>query len=197
MRARGIGHATACAAARRVLIRQEQRLQVVQEPPAERRRAQDARDRARCRPLRVACVDRAARRSTSGMPVRSANSAAGTPSVSRSAFSMNSNGRSSPRNRRRFLQRRAARRLLADTARGCLQRTCAHDAIGERQLRMRAGADAEIVAEAPVVDVVPAFVAGLRVRGRFVVRVAGVVRAAASDGVLDVGRRSSSGSGGG
>jgi hypothetical protein len=36
-----------------------------------------------------------------------------------------------------------------------------HDALLKRQLRMGAGADAQIIAEAPVVDVVPAFGPGL------------------------------------
>ena len=47
----------------------------------------------------------------------------------------------------------------------------------QRQLAVRAGADAEVVAEGPVVEVVPAFAAGLGEGGGFVVAVAGVAEA--------------------
>ena len=49
----------------------------------------------------------------------------------------------------------------------------AHDAVGKRELRVRARADAEIVAESPVVEVVRARAPRLRVRRDLVVRVAG------------------------
>ena len=110
--------------------------------------------RARAGPCASPRRSRAA--TASGNPVRSAKSDAGTPSARRSAFSMNSNGKFVARDVRLFLQRRAARRLLEVLLR-LLPAHLAHDAIGERQLRMRAGADAEVIAEAPVVDVVPAF----------------------------------------
>ncbi len=47
------------------------------------------------------------------------------------------------------------------------------DPVGEREFAVRAGADAEIVAEGPVVEVVPGFAPGPRESGSFVVPVAG------------------------
>src|SRR6185312_6836417 len=63
-----------------------------------------------------------------------------------------------------------------------------YDAVRKRQLRMRAGADAEVIAEAPVVDVVAAREAGLRVRRRLVVLVAGA-REHRDGRILDIRRR--------
>src|SRR5512140_3461409 len=56
-------------------------------------------------------------------------------------------------NRMLFLQGRAGRRLLHVFAR-LLVAHLAQDAIGKRKLGMRAGAYAEVVAEAPVIEVV-------------------------------------------
>src|SRR5450756_2458607 len=54
-----------------------------------------------------------------------------------------------------FLYRRAGCRLLQVFARLLVTRL-AQDAIGKRKLGMRAGAYAEVVAETPVIEIVPA-----------------------------------------
>ena len=63
----------------------------------------------------------------------------------------------------------------------------AHDAFRERQLGVRAGADAEIIAEPPVIEVVPGFAAGFCERRGFVVPISGVGQRG-FDRVGDVGR---------
>ena len=84
-------------------------------------------------------------------------------------------------------QRRAARRRCSRYCLRLLPAHLAHDAVRERQLGMRAGADAEVVAEPPVVEVVPALASRPRERRRLVVPVARG-RERAVDRVLDVGR---------
>lgn len=72
----------------------------------------------------------------------------------------------------------------------------AHDAVGEREFAVRAGADAQIVAKAPVVEVVAAFFTGAGEGGGFVVRKTGL-RQMRGEGVADVGARIVVGQGGG
>ena len=125
--------------------------------------------------------------SASGNPVRSANSDAGTPSVE--AQRVQHELEADVVARHRGGPPAAARRRRP--ARGTAAAACsapAHDAVGERQLGVRAGADAEVVAELPVVEVVPALAPGLRVRRGLVVHVAGGGERRV-DRVLDVGRR--------
>ena len=103
--------------------------------------------------------------------MRSANSDAGTPSVSRSAFSMNSKPMSSRATTVSSCSGSPAA-IFARYCFGCFQRSWRTMRSAKRELRVRARADAEIVAELPVVQVVPARAARLRVRRRLVVRVA-------------------------
>ena len=77
------------------------------------------------------------------------------------------------RNRMLFLYGRAGGGLLQVFAR-LLVAHLAQDAIGERKLGMRAGAYAEVVAEAPVIEVVPALAARSGEGRGLVVEVAGV-----------------------
>ena len=71
-------------------------------------------------------------------------------------------------------------------SRGCLQRICRRMRSANDSLPCAPGADAEIVAEAPVVQVVPRLPSGLRECRGFVVSVAGC-RQARFDGLLHVG----------
>ena len=167
-------------------VRQEQRLQIVEKAATEHRRSK----------VKVVAFDQPA--SLGGVELLRGPASAesrcarrtgrpGTPSVRRSALSMNSKPMSS-RATSCFSSSGAPRSALLHVLLRLLVAHLAHDAIAERQLRMRAGADAEIVAEAPVVEIVPAFAAGFRVRRRFVMQVA---RASSGilDRVLDVRRR--------
>jgi hypothetical protein len=72
----------------------------------------------------------------------------------------------------------------------------AHDAFVGRQLAVGAGADAEVVAEGPVVEVVPAFAVGLGEGGGFVVAVAGVARRASMRSCMSAEASGSGTSGG-
>lgn len=72
----------------------------------------------------------------------------------------------------------------------------AHDAVGEREFAVRAGADAQIVAKAPVVEIVAAGFTGAGESGGFVVRKTGVPKMR-GEGVADVGARIVVGQGGG
>ena len=98
----------------------------------------------------------------SGRPVRSVKRASSKPSRRRSALSMNSNGSSRARHLV-VVATPPGRPAPAPCRRaGSRQRTWRTHAVREAQLAVRAGADAQVVAELPVVQVVRAAVAGAR-----------------------------------
>ena len=108
---------------------------------------------------------------TAASPVRSLNSASAKPSVSRSAFSMNSNGSSARATRSRSTALPCRGRVPCSSP--AAPARLAHDAVRKAELAVRAGADAEVVAELPVVQVVPAAIPGARESRGLVVLVAG------------------------
>ena len=102
----------------------------------------------------------------SGRPVRASNSSSSNPSTRRKPFIANSNGKSADGNRLSHQRARIRREIAPRLAR--LLR--AHDESARRigELAVRAGADAEVVAEVPVVEVVGAARAGARIAGHLV-----------------------------
>ena len=90
------------------------------------------------------------------------------------------------------------RRVLCsgEVARRVLRTGFAHDAAGKREFAVRTRADAQIVAKAPVVEIVAAFFTGAGEGGGFVVCKTGVPKMR-GEGVADVSARIVVGQGGG
>src|SRR6266545_27921 len=86
----------------------------------------------------------------------------------------------------RFLEQRCAERDLNEILLRLLVSDLPHDALGERELRMRACANAQIIAEAPIIEIVPALATRARERRCLVMNVAGA-RERVVHGVLDIG----------
>ena len=131
----------------------------------------------------------------SGSPVRSPKRAISKPSPRRSALSMNSNGSSARATSSRCATAAPAIGLghVGAPARASAPGA---DAVRKAELAVRAGADAEVVAELPVVEVVRAAVARPRERRDLVaLEAAAAVRSTMRSSI--VAARSSSGSGGG
>src|SRR6202140_109177 len=87
-----------------------------------------------------------------------------------------------------LLEQRRSPLCLRHVLLGLLIADLPHDTAGERELRMRSGADAQIIAEAPIVQVVPALEPRAGVRRGFVVDVAGRGQIGINE-VLDVRRQ--------
>src|SRR4030095_6627722 len=171
--------------ARSAAVDQKQRLQIVQEPSAERRRSNDRR----------IVVDQVARRCEL-QPSRDERQR-----IARTL--RDQRRRSSVRKTQRvqhelkadivaadlscLLQRRSGRDTF-EILRGMLEAYLAHDPIRKRELGMRAGTDAEIIAETPIVEIVAALESRARMRRCFVMAIAGIVQHR-TNRVLDVGRR--------
>ena len=153
--------------ARRRVRRQENRLQVVEKLPAQRGWGQFATAPSITSPLA-----RAAASGARGRPRQSGprlEISASKPSIRRSALRQNSNARSSARHRRGLLDAvdgASARR--GSVRAGAPARSARVAATGVGELAVRTGADAEVVAEAPVVQVVPALRAAPRIGRDFV-----------------------------
>ncbi len=132
--------------------REENRLQIVQETQTERRSARCARvrDSSPVPPPRPGprSID------AEGQAGPCLKQRRGTPSTSRRAFSMNSNGRSRGDTSRLGHERTPAR--PPPGTRGCRKRAWRMMRSWKRQLAVRPRADAEVVAEVPVVEVVAA-----------------------------------------
>ena len=179
----------------RFRFRKEQAQQVVQEAPAARGGA-DREGVALEEPGGLGARERAPRPPRAASPVRSANIATGKPSASRSAFIMNSKARSPAAT--------SCASWMALPASACVlvglrlpEARLAHDAVGEGELGVRAGAHAEVVAEAPVVEVVARAPPRLREGRGLVVLVARAGELAPRSPPASPAAASSSGSGGG
>ena len=136
---------------------QEQRLQVAEEIEAALGGPARGPGRARSGPC-ARPPAAAARWRVSGRPVRSVNCASAKPSRRRSALSMNSNGRSARATSSSCASGLPGQRVV-HVEPGLAKAHLPHDAVRETELAVRARADAQVVAELPVVQVVPAAVA--------------------------------------